>query len=139
MKWKTTLLILLLTLVGYFVVTYFKLFDNYYELICLLPIPNNIKRIIKYLDIGLTRNIKKPNIATSSSNNKPSRNVTPLQKKIVASNQSWKCRKCNSLLDYTYEIDHINPLYQGGGNNLENLQALCRNCHGKKTMLDIYS
>ena len=40
------------------------------------------------------------------------------------------------LLDCTYEIDHIKPLYLNGTNNVDNLQALCRNCHGKKTTED---
>ncbi len=65
------------------------------------------------------------------------RNVTEKTKKIVASNQKWKCLYCNSTLDYTYEIDHIIPLCKGGTNNINNLQALCRNCHGKKTYNDL--
>jgi 5-methylcytosine-specific restriction endonuclease McrA len=40
------------------------------------------------------------------------------------------------MLDGSYEIDHIVPLYKGGGNGYENLMALCRNCHGKKTIND---
>jgi len=64
------------------------------------------------------------------------RKVTEKTKKITASNQKWKCLHCNSMLDYTYEIDHIIPLYKGGTNDVNNLQALCRNCHGKKTYND---
>ena len=66
------------------------------------------------------------------------RNVSALEKKIVASNQKWKCSKCTQLLDATYEVDHIVPLCKGGDNRIENLQALCRNCHGKKTIYDLY-
>ena len=40
------------------------------------------------------------------------------------------------MLDGSYEIDHIIPLYKGGNNNYENLMALCRNCHGTKTIND---
>ena len=36
----------------------------------------------------------------------------------------------------SYEIDHIIPLYKGGLNERKNLQTLCRNCHGKKTIGD---
>jgi hypothetical protein len=61
------------------------------------------------------------------------RNVSESVKKYVAANQYWKCKKCNNLLDETYEIDHIIALEDNGSNNLKNLQALCRNCHGKKT------
>lgn len=62
--------------------------------------------------------------------------VTAKMKKIVASAQNWKCAMCHNLLDATYEVDHILPLYKGGGNEILNLQALCRNCHGKKTLND---
>jgi 5-methylcytosine-specific restriction protein A len=31
------------------------------------------------------------------------------------------------------EVDHIQPLSRGGGHEWDNLQALCRSCHSKKT------
>ena len=61
------------------------------------------------------------------------RNVSESKKKFIASNQRWRCSHCNTLLDNTYEVDHIIALYKGGTNELNNLEALCRNCHGKKT------
>lgn len=61
------------------------------------------------------------------------RNVPESVKKYVAANQYWKCKGCKNLLDETYEIDHILALEDNGTNDLDNLQALCRNCHGKKT------
>jgi len=64
------------------------------------------------------------------------RNVSSLTKKIIASNQSWKCGMCNETMDYAYEIDHHIPLFKGGSNDTTNLIALCRNCHGKKTILE---
>jgi hypothetical protein len=73
------------------------------------------------------------------SNCKPiciKRNVSSLTKKIIASNQSWKCGTCAEIMDYTYEIDHHIPLFKGGSNDISNLIALCRNCHGKKTILE---
>ena len=65
---------------------------------------------------------------------KESRNVTGLMKKKVAANQQWKCGHCKSILDASYEVDHILALYKGGTNSESNLIALCRNCHGKKTV-----
>ena len=64
------------------------------------------------------------------------RKVSDQLKKIVASQQHWNCKKCNNILDATYEVDHIIALEDGGNNDIHNLQALCRNCHGKKTMED---
>ena len=64
------------------------------------------------------------------------RNVSSLTKKMVASNQGWKCGSCSQTLDYTYEIDHHIPLFKGGSNEISNLIALCRNCHGKKTLIE---
>ena len=65
---------------------------------------------------------------------KTSRQVSPLLKKKIAAQQQWKCGHCQSILDASYEVDHIVPLFRGGENNEQNLVALCRNCHGKKTV-----
>ena len=67
---------------------------------------------------------------------KQKRNVSESKKKFIASNQKWKCAHCQNLLDNTYEVDHIIALYKGGTNELNNLEALCRNCHGKKTFME---
>lgn len=61
------------------------------------------------------------------------RSVSETKKKYVAANQDWKCGHCNNQLDHTFEIDHKVRLEYGGGNDVQNLIALCRNCHGKKT------
>lgn len=68
---------------------------------------------------------------------KHKRNINGITKKQVAASQKWTCNHCNELLDATYEIDHIHPLFKGGDNSITNLQALCRNCHIKKTMKDL--
>jgi hypothetical protein len=73
------------------------------------------------------------NILQNSGKNATKRSVSETKKKYVASNQNWKCGNCNSQLDHTYEIDHKIRLEYGGGNDVDNLIALCRNCHGKKT------
>jgi len=61
------------------------------------------------------------------------RNVSETKKKFVASQQNWRCGQCNSQLNHTYEIDHRIRLEYGGSNEVDNLVALCRNCHGEKT------
>lgn len=64
------------------------------------------------------------------------RSVSESKKKFIASKQSWRCATCNEILQATYEIDHKIRLEYGGSNEMDNLQALCRNCHGMKTMTE---
>jgi len=70
-----------------------------------------------------------------NSNKLYKRNVSPKTKKIIASKQEWKCNICGKILDFTYEVDHINELRYGGNNEIDNLQALCPNCHRRKTYI----
>jgi hypothetical protein len=69
----------------------------------------------------------------SSGRGGTKRSVSETKKKYVAANQDWKCGHCQNQLDHTFEIDHKVRLEYGGGNDVQNLIALCRNCHGKKT------
>ena len=69
----------------------------------------------------------------NSGKNGTKRSVSETKKKYVAANQNWKCGSCQSQLDHTFEIDHKVRLEYGGGNDVQNLIALCRNCHGRKT------
>jgi hypothetical protein len=69
----------------------------------------------------------------SSGKNGTKRSVSETKKKYVASRQDWKCGHCDAQLDHTFEIDHKIRLEYGGDNEVSNLIALCRNCHGKKT------
>ena len=61
------------------------------------------------------------------------RSVSETKKKFVASQQQWKCGNCKNQLNHTFEIDHKIRLEYGGTNDINNLIALCRNCHGEKT------
>ena len=64
------------------------------------------------------------------------RSVSPVKKKYIASLQQWCCASCKSQLDAWFEVDHKIRLDQGGSNHVSNLEALCRNCHGKKTGME---
>ena len=55
--------------------------------------------------------------------------LSPFTKKKVAARQQWRCAMCKRLLDETFEIDHIKPLYAGGDNSMLNLRALHKSCH----------
>jgi hypothetical protein len=85
--------------------------------------------------LGLAKQVLlDPALRSGSSSTKEKRNVTGLMKKKVAADQKWACGHCSQTLDESYEVDHKLALFQGGTNELDNLIALCRNCHGKKTM-----
>ncbi len=43
----------------------------------------------------------------------------------------YRCVKCGRA--GRLECDHVKPLKHGGGNTLDNLQTLCRDCHFAKT------
>lgn len=72
-----------------------------------------------------------------TSGTKPvKRSVSETKKKYVASIQDWKCGQCNKKLSHTFEVDHKIRLEHGGGNDVTNLVALCRECHGEKTAME---
>ena len=62
--------------------------------------------------------------------------VSETKKKYVASNQNWKCASCGQQLKAWFEVDHIVRLENGGTNHVDNLAALCRDCHGQKTAME---
>jgi len=64
------------------------------------------------------------------------RSVSETKKKYVAANQDWKCGDCGNRLNAWFEVDHKIRLEHGGGNDVTNLIALCRDCHGKKTAME---
>ena len=64
------------------------------------------------------------------------RSVSETKKKYVASRQNWHCQDCNQQLTAWFEVHHKIPLEKGGSNHIDNLVALCRNCHGAHTAMD---
>jgi hypothetical protein len=91
------------------------------------PQQNNFER--KMMQSGLERGSEVGTKATK-------RSVSETKKKYVASIQNWCCGKCNKQLNHTFEIDHKTRLEYGGTNEVDNLIALCRNCHGEKTAME---
>jgi hypothetical protein len=70
----------------------------------------------------------------NSGGNTTTRSVSETKKKYVAAQQGWKCNNCATQLNHTFEVDHKVDLRYGGTNHVSNLVALCRNCHGEKTL-----
>lgn len=64
------------------------------------------------------------------------RSVSETKKKFVAAQQQWNCGDCKKQLPAWFEVDHKIRLEHGGSNHVDNLVALCRDCHGKKTAIE---
>ena len=64
------------------------------------------------------------------------RSVSETKKKFVAARQNWHCGDCQRQLPAWFEVDHKIRLEYGGSNHVDNLVALCRDCHGKKTAIE---
>lgn len=62
--------------------------------------------------------------------------VSETKKKYVAAQQGWNCGACKKQLPAWFEVDHKTRLDNGGSNHIDNLVALCRDCHGKKTAFE---
>ncbi len=99
-----------------------------------LPIDKNVSNFI--LDMT-----KKNDFASSSdtvrvNGGNVKRSVSETKKKFVAARQNWHCADCQKQLPAWFEVDHTIRLDKGGSNHVDNLTALCRDCHGKKTAIE---
>lgn len=72
----------------------------------------------------------------NSGKNSNKRSVSETKKKFVASRQNWQCGHCQKQLSAWFEVDHKIRLEYGGDNHIDNLVALCRECHGEKTAME---
>jgi hypothetical protein len=73
---------------------------------------------------------------TESGRKGTKRSVSETKKKFVAARQNWHCGDCQTQLSAWFEVDHKVRLEYGGSNHVDNLVALCRECHGKKTAME---
>ena len=76
------------------------------------------------------------NMGTNMGQPNTKRSVSETKKKFVAAQQGWNCGACKKQLPAWFEVDHKTRLDQGGSNHVDNLVALCRDCHGKKTAFE---
>jgi 5-methylcytosine-specific restriction enzyme A len=60
-------------------------------------------------------------------------------RKLVLMRDAGICQVCKAKGQLTIgsEVDHIEPLNNGGSNELYNLQLLCADCHAEKTRNDL--
>jgi hypothetical protein len=72
----------------------------------------------------------------SSGGKSTKRSVSETKKKFVAARQNWRCGRCTKQLPAWFEVDHKTRLEHGGSNHVDNLEALCRDCHGEKTAIE---
>ena len=102
-----------------------------------LPIDKQSKDIIKpFLERTNTAATDRSIDKLTSSSRTHKRSVSETKKKYIASQQNWKCNQCKQQLTAWFEVDHVRRLDQGGTNDVNNLVALCRNCHGEKTSME---
>jgi 5-methylcytosine-specific restriction endonuclease McrA len=73
---------------------------------------------------------------TQSGKKATKRSVSETKKKFVAASQNWHCGSCGKQLPAWFEVDHKIRLEYGGSNHVDNLVALCRDCHGEKTAME---
>ena len=73
------------------------------------------------------------------SENKIRRTIRPAVRNQIAASQRYCCQKCSHVFGATFHIDHIRALCLGGDDVLQNLCALCPNCHAEKTSQDVKS
>ena len=65
------------------------------------------------------------------------RDVSTQTKQEVFWRDSAICQLCNDeLFELRWHCDHTIPLWKGGDNSMQNLQALCANCHCEKTIIE---
>jgi 5-methylcytosine-specific restriction endonuclease McrA len=86
--------------------------------------------------LSMTREQSGQQRMMNSGKKSTKRSVSETKKKFVAASQNWKCENCKKQLPAWFEVDHMVRLEHGGSNHIDNLVALCRDCHGEKTAIE---
>jgi len=78
--------------------------------------------------------------ASNFKNNSNRYSFTEMERSAIASSQEYKCNICEIDLEDNreFDIDHIIPIANKGLNSVNNLQALCKECHREKTRKEKY-
>ena len=64
------------------------------------------------------------------------RKINQKIRETIATNQDHKCNDCKNTLTKYFQIDHLIGLQYGGTDETDNLQALCGDCHTKKSVIE---
>jgi hypothetical protein len=75
----------------------------------------------RLLEFGLVARYEMPLRAAAEPSGK---------RREVYERDGWACRHCGGTDDLT--LDHVVPRSRGGGDEIENLQTLCRPCNSRK-------
>jgi 5-methylcytosine-specific restriction endonuclease McrA len=62
--------------------------------------------------------------------------LRPAVRLMIAASNGYDCVLCGHRLGAQFHIDHRVALCNGGEDGLDNLQAICANCHADKTAVD---
>ena len=93
------------------------------------------KAIIKLLKPMKYRKKRKTRKNKSASNKYGRRPIGNALRLKVFERDNYTCRMCGRNVyehDIVLHVDHVNPVSNGGGNDITNLQTLCSDCnHGK--------
>jgi len=64
------------------------------------------------------------------------RRINQKIRETIATNQDHKCNDCKNTLTKYFQSDHLIELQYGGTDETDNLQALCGDCHTKKSVIE---
>lgn len=79
------------------------------------------------------RNINTARTTAIASKRITGRSWMTLRERVLM-RDDYLCQHClPERVSVASEVDHITPLHLGGGNNMDNLQSLCKDCHAVKT------
>ena len=95
------------------------------------------KEMKKELQKEMQKEIQKINIRLEKTDIKTKRKkINKVTRQKIADKQENACGECKVALSPYFELDHIIGLQFGGTDEESNLMALCRECHGKKSIAE---
>ena len=102
-----------------------------------LAFEKEINKMKKELQKEMQKEIQKINIRLEKTDIKTKRKkINKVTRQKIADKQENACGECKVALSPYFELDHIIGLQFGGTDEESNLMALCRECHGKKSIAE---